>query len=128
MSNFLNDKAINKPITSISKSDENFLREFSRDFHQIITNTNDFNALDNNLNEWINNIDKNILELMQYHNENDLLFSSIIGFFYQYGIACNVDENKALEMYSLAVNNEESLNQEFINLHLLEESNNDVDL
>ena len=32
MSNFLNGKAVNKPITSISQSDENFLKNFKEVF------------------------------------------------------------------------------------------------
>src|SRR5204863_6430990 len=96
--------------------DKNFLKEFSRNFHQKIIDTNDFSLFENTLTEWIKNIDKNakpILELMQCHK---ILFTSIIGFFYQYGIGCDVDENKALEMYLLAVNNdEESLIFQFTN-------------
>src|SRR2546421_2297676 len=92
---------------SMSDDDKNFLKEFSRNFHQKIIDTNDFCIFENTLIEWIKNIDKNakkILELMQCYK---VLFTSIIGFFYQYGICCVIDENKALEMYLLAVNNNE---------------------
>src|SRR3954447_18207698 len=76
-------------ITDISKIDENFLKEFSRDFYQKIIDTDDFNIFEITLREWIKGINTNatkILELMQNHKENEFLFSSIIGFFYQHGI------------------------------------------
>src|SRR3954452_22132478 len=124
MSNFLDGKAVN-----ISKiNEEIFLKYFSRDFHQKIIDPKDLNTLDNTLSEWIENIDdyntKRILELMQTHKENEFWFSSIIGFFYQYGIGCDVDNNKAMKLYLLAVNNE-SLNRKFTNLRLFEENDNE---
>src|SRR5436190_12540637 len=113
---------------SMSDDDKNFLKEFSRNFHQKIIDTNDFCTFENTLIEWIRNIDKNdktILELMQCYK---VLFTSIIGFFYQYGIGCDVDENKAFEMYLSAVNNEESLKIQFTNLYLLGESKEEFDI
>src|SRR2546423_533556 len=108
--------------TPKSDDDKNFLKEFSRNFHQKIIDTNDFCIFENTLIKWIRSIDKNaktILELMQCYK---VLFTSIIGFFYQYGIGCDVDENKALEMYLSVVNNEESLKIQFTNLYLLGEN------
>ncbi len=40
------------------------------------------------------------LELIQNH---EIWFSSLIGFFYQHGIGCNVNKDKALEMYLMAI-------------------------
>src|SRR6266542_1774120 len=107
MSHFSNDKDI-KVIHCEQITVENFLKEFSKDFYQKIIeiiDLNDFNKLEYILNEWIKYIDnKNtepILKLMQNHKESEILFSSIIGFFYQYGINCDVDENRALELYLL---------------------------
>src|SRR2546423_12160023 len=113
--------------------DEISLKEFSRDFHRKIIDTNDFNTFEYTLIKWIKGIfKKNVkktLELMQNNKKNEILFSSIIGFFYQYGIGCDVDKNKALESYLLAVNNEESLkNQKLINLRLLEENDNEFEI
>src|SRR5688572_19075392 len=71
---------------------------------------------------------KTILELMQNHKETEFWFSSIIGFFYQCGIGCDVDKNKALKLYLLAVNNEESLIQQFTNLQSVEENDNEFDM
>src|ERR1051325_8886258 len=111
----------------LSKSDEIFLKEFSRDFYYKIIDTSDFNTIENNLNKWMkyicNNNTETILNLMQNHEPH---FSSIVGFFYQHGIGCNIDRNKALELYFLAaINNsdEDSLIQNLTNLHLLEEMN-----
>src|SRR4051794_25601424 len=107
MSFFLDGKANHKPTTDISKRDESFLKEFSRDFHQKILDTDDsIDLFENILSEWINNLDKEtIFELMKNHKEKVFWFSSMIGFFYQCGIGCDVDKNKALEFYLLAVNN-----------------------
>src|SRR5215213_9417025 len=53
---------------------------------------------------------------MVHHEQNRFWFSSIIGFFYQFGVGCYVDDDKALEFYLLAVNNDEKefLNHKFI--------------
>src|ERR1043165_2158264 len=125
LSNFLSQ--------NISKSDEDFLKGFSRDFYRKIIDTSDFNTFEKNLSEWIKNIDKNknikrIFELMKNHEQTKFWFSSIIGFFYQVGINCNVDKSKALEFYLLAVNNndeKEFLNQNFMQLNLLEGEDNE---
>src|ERR1051325_11871255 len=114
------------PTTDISESDKNFLKEFTIDFYQKIVDINDFNVFDNILIEWIRSIDKDaelILELMRSHEQTEL-FSSIIGFFYQFGVGCDVDKNKALELYLLAISNEKSLIQKFANLNLLDENDN----
>src|SRR3954451_13241926 len=127
MSKFLTEKAIHKSTTEISKSDEIFLKEFSMNFYQKIIDINNFNIFENILNEWIKSIDKEmelVFELMQNHKQTQFWFSSIIGFFYQLGISCNVDKNKALELYLLAIDNgkEEFFNQ---NLHLSEGNDNE---
>ena len=69
----------------------------------------DFIVIKSILKEFIFDTDRyaeTILELMQNHKENEILFSSIIGFFYQYGICCGVDKNKAIKFYLSAINNE----------------------
>src|SRR3954451_5061936 len=115
MSNYLSNFLDYKTSTADAfKYDENFLKEFLKNFYQKIINTNDLNNFENTLiNERIMNIDENaktILKLMQNHEENEFWFSSIIGFFYQYGIGCDVDKKKALQLYKSYVNNEKSLN------------------
>src|SRR5688572_23223678 len=108
MSNLLYDKKIIQNPTSDnnSKSNKNLLKFFLRNFHQKVTNTNDFSIFENTLIEWMNNIiDENTLKLMQDHNESEFWFSSVIGFFYQYGVNCEIDKDKALKLYLLTINN-----------------------
>src|ERR1051325_9147300 len=131
-SNFFDNKATHKSTTDISGNDENFLKGFSRNFYQKIICTKDLNMFENNLIKWIRSIDKDvelIFKLMQSHEQTDFWFSSIIGFFYQFGLGCDVDKNKALELYLLTVNNDDNefLNQNFAHLHLLEGNDNEFD-
>src|SRR5436305_14703013 len=79
------------------------------------------------------NLDKNtelILESMETYEQSNLCFSSIIGFFYQVGISCDVDRNKALELYLLAENNgkKEFLDQNFIYFHSSKENDNEFNV
>src|ERR1044072_6858947 len=109
-SNILDSKAFHKLTTDITKDDEDFLKEFSIDFYQKITDMEDFNTIENTLIEWIKNAHKNIeliLGLMQNHKQTKLWFSSIIGFFYQHGVGCDPDKDKALKLYLLIINNDE---------------------
>src|ERR1041385_744933 len=109
-SNILDDKAFHKLTTDISKNDEDFLKEFSIDFYQKITDMEDFNTFENILIEWIKSANKNIeliFGLMQNHKQTKLWFSSIIGFFYQHGVGCDPDKDKALKLYLLIINNDE---------------------
>jgi TPR repeat protein len=64
------------------------------------------------LNEFINNFlfeydldPKNVFEIMTSNSQNIYYYSSLIGFFYQNGIGCNVDKIKAYEIFSNAVKN-----------------------
>src|SRR4051812_30129439 len=122
LSNFLEGQ-------TICKSDENFLKEFSRNFYRKIIDIKDFNKFETILSDWIRNLGKNIetiFELMKNHEQNRFWFSSIIGFFYQFGVGCDVDDGKALEFYLLAVNNDEKeyLNHNFTHLHLNDDKSN----
>jgi len=56
---------------------------------------------------------KNVLEIMTSNSQNNFCYSSLIRFFYQRGIGCEVDEIKASEIFSNAVKNnrKEELNQ-----------------
>ncbi|RIA92257.1 hypothetical protein C1645_820941 [Glomus cerebriforme] len=119
--NFLNIKDTKNIHETVS--DENFLKVsiFSKEFYEKIINTDDFNTFEHTLIKWIMSIYENnkiIFEFMKNHEENEFLFSSIIGFFYQYGIGgYDFNKNKSLELYLLAINNEKSLNQKFTNLY-----------
>ena len=106
MSNFLDDKAIHKSI----KSNEIFLKEFSKNFYQKVIDINDFSTFENILRKWIISHDKDvesIFKLMQNHEQTKFWFSSIIGFFYQHGVGCDPDKDKALKLYLLIINNDE---------------------
>src|ERR1043166_3917311 len=117
MSNLLEDKATSAHITDIFKSDEIFLKEFSRDFYQKIVDIDNFNQFEITLREWIKDIDKSSKTILNLMQKNEFLFSSIIGFFYQYGIGCDIiDKSKSLKLYSFAVNHEQSSNQKYTNL------------
>ncbi|GES87833.1 Sel1 repeat family protein [Rhizophagus clarus] len=103
----------NKLETNISENDKNVLKNIIYNFYHKIIETNDFNDFEKNSSEWIehklesyNKNPKKFLELMENHKESKLLFTSFIGFFYQHGIGCNLDKEKAVEFYLLSVNNE----------------------
>ncbi|RIA88266.1 hypothetical protein C1645_826637 [Glomus cerebriforme] len=103
----------------IYKDDEIFIKKFLKDFYSKIIETNNFNNFENILIEWIENFllknNKNpqiILKIMQNHKENLLLFSSLIGFFYQHGIGCNVNRDDALNLFFLTFNNNNNYNND----------------
>src|SRR5579862_9068608 len=132
------DEINNKPEINISKDDENFIEKFLIDFYYKIIETNDFNNFEKISSEWIkyelDSNDKNsenILELMENHKESKFWFTSFIGFFYQFGISCNLDKKKALEFYLLAIDNEvekDFLDEDFNKLHLFEKNENTFNL
>jgi len=119
-------------INDTSENDESFLKKFLIDIYYKIIDVEDFSNFEIILSEFIIYIDKNvktILELMKNHKESETWFSSIIGFFYQHGIGCDNDKNKAFELYLLAVNNEKSSSLKFTRLRSLEEENvNEFDI
>src|SRR6266540_1767472 len=90
-----------------SENDGTFLKKLIKDFYNRIINTNSFDNFENLSIEWIKNTlthnymnAETFLESIQNHK---VLFSSLIGFFYQHGIGCNVNKDKALEMYLLTI-------------------------
>src|SRR5688572_23339933 len=104
------------PTTEISENDENFLKIFSKDFYQKVIDINDINTFEDTLIKWIKSKDTElILRLMKNHHQTEFLFSSIIGFFYQHGIGCDIRRDKALKLYEKSLKNEN-----FNNLNLLE--------
>ncbi|CAB4494967.1 unnamed protein product [Rhizophagus irregularis] len=48
---------------------------------------------------------KNVLEIIISNSQNILCFSSLIGFFYQHGIGCEVNEIKASNIFSNTIKN-----------------------
>src|SRR6266498_811980 len=99
---------------------EKFLKEFLDDIHKNFSSSKNIEEFENLTIEWLNFLEdfqfinlKKMMEFMKNHQKNDLWFSSLIGFFYQHGIGkCEVNKNKALESYLLAIDveKEENLN------------------
>jgi TPR repeat protein len=57
---------------------------------------------------------KNVFDIMTSNSQNIIHYSSLIGYFYQHGISCEVDEIKAFEIFSNAVkNNQKALLEQF---------------
>ncbi|CAB4385532.1 unnamed protein product [Rhizophagus irregularis] len=86
--------------SNISNDDENFLKEFLKEFYRQIINIENYKNFKNTLTEWIqdyfnyNEKDTKIfLKLMKEHEENENWFSSLIGFFYENGIGYDDDDD-----------------------------------
>ncbi|CAB5376950.1 unnamed protein product [Rhizophagus irregularis] len=139
--NSSNSLSVNEAKTNIiiKDDDENFLKNFLKEFYQRIIEINDINNFENITNEWINNYIKNnnknpekILKLMENHDNNIIWFTSSIGFFYQFGIGCNLDKKKSIESYYLSIDNikgKNYLNNYYFNeLNFIEEYDDDNDL
>ena len=120
----------------ITIDDENFLKDFLKDFYHKIIETNNFNNFEKISTEWIKkyilkNDDNNknpekILELMENHKQSKFWFSSFIGFFNQFGIGCNLNREKALELYLFTINNDDSfLIHDFKKLNLIDDDDDD---
>ena len=80
----------------------------TKDFYNRLINTiNSFDDFENLSIEWIKSTlehnDMNAETFLESIQNHQILFSSLIGFFYQHGIGCNVNKDKALEMYLLAI-------------------------
>ncbi|RIA90344.1 hypothetical protein C1645_876138, partial [Glomus cerebriforme] len=104
-------------INDISKHDEIFLKEFLKGFYRQVIKIENFNRFENILMEWVKEFfeinkkdSKQILELMENHEEKENWFPSLIGFFYQHGIdnSCVIDKYESLKLYSLSINNQKS--------------------
>src|SRR5688572_19218393 len=86
---------------------ETFFKELIGDFYLRIIDTNAFDNFENLSIEWIRNTLKrdniNAKTFLESIQDHQISFSSLIGFFYQHGIGCNIDKDKALEMYLSAI-------------------------
>jgi hypothetical protein len=99
----------------ISKEDENFLKEFLKDFYRQIIRIEHFPNFENILTEWMKYYfiynekeSEIILKLMENHEQSDNWFSSLIGFFYEFGIGLNddyyiINKNKFLKLYLFSI-------------------------
>ncbi|CAB4385684.1 unnamed protein product [Rhizophagus irregularis] len=98
-----------------SSEDENFLKDFLKEFYRQIIKIDNYTSIENILTEWIqeffDNNNKNsekILKLMENHEENENWFSSLIGFFYDndIGIINNynlINKDKSFKYYKLSI-------------------------
>ncbi|CAB4397289.1 unnamed protein product [Rhizophagus irregularis] len=107
--NFLKEFLKNFYINDISKDDENLLKEFLKGFYRKIIKIKNYDEYEIILIEWIKEFlnfnkknSKIILELMINHENNEIWFSSLIGFFYQYNIDNTyiIDNYESLKLYS----------------------------
>ena len=80
-------------LNNISKNDENFLKEFLKEFYHQIIKIENYKNFEDILIEWIKEFfihnekdSEKILRLMEDHEENENWFSSLIGFFYENGL------------------------------------------
>ncbi|UZO02372.1 uncharacterized protein OCT59_020853 [Rhizophagus irregularis] len=119
-------------MKNIKFNDENFLKNFLICFYYKIIETNDLNNFENSSNKWIkyilesnNKNSEKVLKIIKNHKESKFWFTSFIGFFYQLGIGCDIDKEKALTLYFLSINNEiendSSYNEDFNKLCLIED-------
>ncbi|CAG8605172.1 9512_t:CDS:2 [Gigaspora margarita] len=119
--NILNDSrslTTNSNISNITKSQDNISnndQKFLYDLNQLFItqfniqgiSKNCANFIINNINNYMNENNKNPDEIfVQYYNHQyKYYFTSIIGFFYEYGIGTTIDNFKAFEMYKQAADN-----------------------
>ncbi|CAB4492143.1 unnamed protein product [Rhizophagus irregularis] len=98
----------------IFQDDENFLKNLLNNFYNKIIETNDFNNFEKIFCECIkseieiNNYENYnyILNMIENHIESKFWFTSLIGFFYNFGIGCKLNKEKALDFYLLVIDNE----------------------
>src|SRR5436190_19232595 len=95
-------------ITKMITNDEIFLREFLKDFYHKIIDADDLGIFEDTLIKWIKDLlenhDKDLkdfLKMMQNHQNHQIWFTSLVGFFYQHGIGCDISRNMSLKLYSL---------------------------
>ncbi|KAF0490589.1 kinase-like protein [Gigaspora margarita] len=119
--NIINDSrslTTNSNISNITKSQDNISnndQKFLYDLNQLFitqfniqgVSKNCANFIINNINNYMNENNKNPDEIfVQYYNHQyKYYFTSIIGFFYEYGIGTTIDYFKAFEMYKQAADN-----------------------
>src|SRR6266542_5056425 len=79
----------------------NNLSKLLRELYIILLNieitTNEIDKLNEFINNFLSEYDldpKNVLEIIKDDSQNYICYSSLIGYFYQYGIGCEIDEIK----------------------------------
>src|SRR6266542_4299379 len=109
-------------MSLISEEDENFLKEFLKEFYRQIIKIENYTNFEYILTEWIEEFfdhnekdSENILRLMKDHKEKENWISGIIGFFYENGLgfSCtydiiDIDKNEILKFYLSSINNNDN--------------------
>ncbi|CAB4386683.1 unnamed protein product [Rhizophagus irregularis] len=110
---------------NISIGDENYLKNLIIKFRNNIIRSYDFNNFENISYNWVKTSLKNndkdperILKIMKKHKENKFWFTSLVEYFYQFGIGCNLNREKALDCYLIAINN----NIDYNSLNIIDEN------
>src|SRR5436189_6484862 len=92
--------------------DENFLKKFLKEFYRHIIRMENYSNFENILAEWMKEFfdynKKDLETILKDHEESENWFSSLIGFFYEYGLVNanenTIDKNKFLELYLSSTN------------------------
>ncbi len=86
---------------------QELLKELLQELYKILLDIELLEEVSDELNIVIDNLlleydldPKNVLEIMTSNSQNNFCYSSLIRFFYQRGIGCEVDEIKASEIFS----------------------------
>jgi TPR repeat protein len=89
-----------------------YIKELLQELYTFLLNIshkNEINYLYNRINNFLFEYDldtKYVFKILTSNSQNIICYSSLIGFFYQYGIGCEVDEIKAFEIYSNTIKND----------------------
>src|SRR5581483_3695313 len=104
--------SIKSPVNINIEDDEIFLKDLLKNFYCKIVDVDDFNTFDNTLIKWIkdmleihNKDPKEVFKMIQNYEKCQFWFTSLMGFFYQHGIGCDININLALELYLQTYNN-----------------------
>ncbi|RIA83761.1 hypothetical protein C1645_742824 [Glomus cerebriforme] len=105
------ENIINYELTTNSPLITKFFKELLQELYTFLINMEAFYINENfHLYEITNNYlldyeldPKDVLEIMTSNSQNIFYYSSLIGYFYQYGIGCKVNNDKALEIFTNAI-------------------------
>ncbi|CAB4391859.1 unnamed protein product [Rhizophagus irregularis] len=93
-----------------------FFKELLQELYVILLNIDIKSDIEVQLNEFMNNFlfeydldPKDVLDIMTNNSENIFCYSSLIGFYYQYGIGCEINKIKAYEVFFNAVKNNQKV-------------------
>ncbi|RIA81922.1 hypothetical protein C1645_881328 [Glomus cerebriforme] len=107
------ENSIFSPNSNIVKCESSslttFIKELLQELYIILLNTMDipqYDKLSKTINNFLLDYDldpKDVFEIMTSSSQNIFCYSSLIGYFFQHGIGCEVNKAKALEIFSDAI-------------------------